>query len=74
MAGDLSEADIGNMLDGELKAMIVKILSGLGKRGGDISETINTEIRNSTAEIKGSINEMRNTLNGINSRLEEAEE
>ena len=74
MAGDLSEADIGNMLDGELKAMIVKILSGLGKRGGDISETIKTEIRNSIAEIKGSINEMRNTLNGINSRLEEAEE
>ena len=28
----------------------------------DMSETVNTEVRNNEAEIKGSINEMRNTL------------
>ena len=35
---------IGNMPDGEFKAMIIKILAGLEKRMEDISETINTEI------------------------------
>ena len=32
-----------------------------------ISKTINTEIRNNIAEIKGSISEVRNTLDGMNS-------
>ena len=54
--------------------MITKILTGLEKRVEDISETINTEIRNNIAEIKGSINEMRSILDGMSSRLEEAEE
>lgn len=40
----------------------------------DISEILNTEIRNNTEGIKDSINEMRNRLGGMNSRLEEAEE
>ena len=39
-----------------------------------ISETINTEIRNNRADIKGSVNKMRNTLGGMNSRLDNAEE
>jgi len=54
--------------------MIIKILTGLEKRVEGISQTINTEIRNNRAEIKGSINKIRNMLNGMNSRLEEAEE
>ena len=71
---DLSETDVSKMPDGVFKAIIVRILTGLEKRVEDISETLNTEIRNNIAEIKGSINEMRNMLDGINSRLEEAEE
>ena len=51
--------------------MITKILTGLEKRVEDISETINTEIRNNIAEIKGSTNKMRNTFDGMKSRLEE---
>lgn len=73
MAGDLSETDIRNMPDGELKVKIIRILSGLEKRGEDICDAINTDIRNNIAEIKGSINEMRNSLDGMSSRLEEAE-
>ena len=43
------------------------------RRVENITETINTEIMNNI-EIKGSITEMRNTLGGMNSRLEEAKE
>jgi len=50
------------------------ILTGLEKRVEDISETPNTRIRNNIAQIKGSIKEMRNMLDGMSSRMEEAEE
>ena len=60
--------------DGEFKAMIIRILTGLEKRMEGINETINTEIRNNKAKKKGSIYKMRNTLDGMNSRLKEAEE
>ena len=59
IARDLSETDISNMPDREFKGMIIMILTGLEKRG-KTSETLDTEIRNNIAEIKGSINEMRN--------------
>ena len=45
------------------------ILTGLEERGEDISKTINIEKSNNIAEIKGSINEMRNTLDGMNSNM-----
>ena len=63
-----------NILGREFKVMIIKILTGLEKRVEDMSETLNTEIRNNTAETEGSINEMRNMLDGMNSRLDEADE
>ena len=43
-------------------------------RKEDIRETLNKEIWNDIAEMKGSINKMRNTLDGISSRMEEAGE
>jgi len=52
--------------------MIKRILMDL-RRVEDISETINIEIRNNIAKIKDSTNKMKNTLKGMNSRLEEAE-
>ena len=39
----------------------------------DMSETHNTEIMYDIAQIKGSISEMRNTLDGMNSKMEEVE-
>ena len=56
--------------DGEFKAVIIRILTGLEKRVENISETINIEIRDNIAEVKGLINEMRNMLSGMNSSLE----
>ena len=40
----------------------------------DMSENLNTEISYNISEIKGSINKNRNMLDGMNSRMEEAEE
>ena len=54
--------------------MVIRILTGLEKRVEDVSETLNTEISNNIAEIKGSRNEMRNMLDGMNGRLEKVEE
>ena len=74
MARDLSKTDRSALSDREFKVMIIKILSGFEKKVKDMSNILNTEIRNNIAEIKGSINEMRNTFGGMNSRLEETEE
>ena len=52
-AGDLSETDISHMLDREFKLIIIRTLTGLNKIVEDKSETFNTEIRNNTAQIKG---------------------
>jgi len=45
MSRDLSETNISNMPDGEFKAMIIRILTGLEKRMEDISETSTIEIK-----------------------------
>ena len=63
-ARDLSEIDISNLTNREFKAMIIRILPGLERRVEDMSETLNKQ-------NKGSINKIRNTLDGMNSRLEE---
>jgi len=41
--------------------MIIRILTELEKKVEDMSKTINREIKNNIAEIKGSINKIRNT-------------
>ena len=41
----VSEADISNMPDGEFKAIIIRILTGLEKRIEDIMETLTTELK-----------------------------
>ena len=45
MARGLSETDITNMPDRDLKAKTIRILTGLEKRIGDISEILTTKIR-----------------------------
>ena len=59
-AMDLSETDISKIPNREFNVTNLKILD-LRKKIQDMGETLNTEIRNNTAEIKGSINEMRKT-------------
>ena len=62
---DLSETDISNIPDREFKTLSIWILTGLEKRLEDMSETLNTEIRNNIVEIKDTINKMRNTNRGM---------
>ena len=42
---DLNEIDRSNMPDGEFKAMILRILTGVEKRIEDINESLTTEIK-----------------------------
>ena len=74
LAIDLRETDVSIIPGREFKVMIIGILTGLEKRVEDMSETLNTEIRNYIAERKSLKNEIRTILDEMNSRLEEAEE
>ena len=61
------------MTEREFKVMVIKILTELEKRVRTISETLNEEIKKQS-EMKSTISEIKNTLDGINGRLEEAKE
>ena len=61
------------MPDREFKTIITEMLTRLEKRVDDMSETFKAEIRNNIDEIKG-LKKIRNTLDGMHSRMEEAEE
>ena len=69
----LSKTD-KRMPDKEFKVMIIKMLTGLEKELKNISETLNREIKKSKSEMNNRRNEIKNTLDGINSSLGEAKE
>ena len=54
----------------QFKAIIIRIFTGLEKRVEDMNETLNTKIRTNIAKIKDTTSEMRNTIDGMNSRME----
>ena len=54
--------------------MIIKILNGLEKTMEDINKTFNTEINKKQSEMKNTITEIENTLDGINGRREAEEQ
>ena len=57
-ARDLNEMEISNMPDREFQVMVIKKLSGLEKRVGNLSETLNKELENikkNQSEIKNSV-------------------
>ena len=69
--------DISSVSDREFKARIMRLLTGLEKRIEDMSETLNTKIRHDIADNKRlnkMRSKMRNTLDRMNSRLEEGEQ
>ena len=72
---EVNKMDISNMLDRELKVMVIKILTGLEQGAEVLSETLNKGIENikeNQSERKNST-EIKNTQNGTNSRPEETE-
>ena len=65
------------MSDSKYKVMLIKILDRIEKEVQDLHETLHKEIedlRKNQLEIINSLNEIKNTPSGINSKKEEGEE
>ena len=85
----LNEVETGNLPEKEFRIMIVKMVQDLRKTmeakfekmqemfNKDLEELKNNhleELENKQTEMNNTITEMKNTLEGINSRITEAEE
>ena len=66
--------EINNLLDKELKVMVIKMLTELRRRMNEHNENFNKETENIRKNQTEIINELKNTLEGFNSRLDEVEE
>ena len=76
----LNEVEIGSLPEKEFRIMIVKMIQVLGKRMEaqyeKIQEIFNKdleELKNKKTEMNSTITEMKNSLEGNNSRVTEAE-
>ena len=72
-----NKEEIGKLPEKEFRIMTVKMIKNLENRMEIMQESINKdleELRNKHTETKNTITEMKNTLEGINSRITEAEE
>ena len=72
-----NEEEIGSLPEKELRVMIVKMIQNLGYRIEKIQETYNKdleELKRKQTMMSNTINEIKNSLEGINSRLTETEE
>ena len=70
--------ELGNLPEKEFRVMIVKMIQDLGKRmeaqTKKIQEMFNKQLEDLKNKERWTITEMKNTLEGINSRINEAEE
>ena len=68
---------MGKLPEKQLRIMIVKMIKNLENKMEKMQESINRdleELKNKHAETNNTITEVKITLEGINSRLSEAEE
>ena len=66
-----NEEDIGSLPEKEFRIMIVKRILNLGNRMEKIQETFNKdleELKSKQTVMNNTINEIKNSLEGINSR------
>ena len=71
------EEEIGSLPEKEFRIMIVKMIQNLGNRMEKIQETFNEDLEEPKSKptvMNNTINEIKNSLQGINSRITEAEE
>ena len=71
----INEEEIGKLLEKEFRSMIVKMTKDLENRMDKIQESVNKELeelKNKYTETNNTT-EIKNTLEGINSRISEAE-
>ena len=75
--GQTNEEEIGSLPEKEFRVMIVKMTQNLGNRMEKIQETFNKdieELKSKQTMMNNTINVIKNSLEGINSRITEAEE
>ena len=73
----INEEGIGKLSEKEFKIMIVKTIKNLKTIKEKMQESINKELeelKNIHTETNNTITEIKNTLEGINSRISETEE
>ena len=66
-----NEEDIGSLPEKEFRVMTVKMIQNLGNRMEKIQETFNKdleELKSKQTMMSNKINEIKNSLEGINSR------
>ena len=71
-----NEEEIGSLPEKEFRIMIVKMIQNLRNRMEKIKETFNKdleELKRKQAMMNNTINEIKYSLEGINSRITEAE-
>ena len=72
----INEGGIGKLPEKEFRIMIAQMINNLENRMEKMQESINIdleELKNKHAETNNTITEIKNTLEGINSRICEAE-
>ena len=72
-----NEEEISSLLEKEFRVMIVKMIQNLGNRMEKTQETFNKdleELKSKKTKMNNTINEIKNSLEGINSRISEAED
>ena len=72
-----NEEEIGSPPEKEFRIMIVKMIQNLRNRTDKMQETFNKdleELKRKQAMMNNTMNEIKNTLEGINRRITEAEE
>ena len=73
----INEEEIGKLTEKEFRIMIVKMIKNLENKMEKMQESINKgieELKNKHTETNNTITEIKNTLEGINCRISEAEE
>ena len=72
-----NEEEIGSLPEKGFRIMIVKMIQNLGNTMEKLQETFNKdleEVKSKQTVMNNTINEIKNSLEGINSRITEAEE
>ena len=72
-----NEEEIGSLPEKVFREMIVKMIQNLGNRMEKIQEMFNKnleELKSKQIVMSNTINEIKNSVEGINSRITEAEE
>ena len=73
----IKEEEIGKLPEKEFRIIMVKMIKNLESKMEKMQESVNKdveELKNKHAETSNTITEIKNTLEGIKSRMSEAEE